>query len=431
MKNIGVILAGGESSRFQSSIPKQYAKLNGQEVVAYSINAFKNASQIDLFIVVVDGRQFESKHIERKYKVTCIKGGGTKNKSIHNAIRYIEENIPTCRKVLFHEAARPFVTPDILDAYLSELERYDAVITTAKINDSLGKVGQWVAHQNEYHLLQTPEAFKFNMLTQSFSPLSEAKTTAQQLPDSATVKKIFSSRNYLKITYPEDLFAAEQAMKYTYYQSKRSAEIDYSRLGKVLVLGGGGGIGSNLLSRLANKGVAYTAPTRQELDLKCLTVEQLKICMGTFEPDTIINLAASIKYDHDGVIDGFHTVFSVNVKANLVLIEYAKTLHKRLNMVFLSSSSSTKGRVNMTLYSASKAALNSIIESLSGPMSKKGIYINGILPEKINLPSTINKMTNMPVYTDEMLESGTVLDAILYYSVCDEYGRLVHLRKGL
>ena len=35
----GIILAGGIGSRFGSSVPKQYMKLNGREIISYSIDA--------------------------------------------------------------------------------------------------------------------------------------------------------------------------------------------------------------------------------------------------------------------------------------------------------------------------------------------------------------------------------------------------------
>ena len=46
-KNIGIILAGGSGTRFNGNIPKQYMKLNGKEMIAYSIDAFKRAHMVD------------------------------------------------------------------------------------------------------------------------------------------------------------------------------------------------------------------------------------------------------------------------------------------------------------------------------------------------------------------------------------------------
>lgn len=430
MANIGVILAGGIGTRFDSNIPKQYMKLNGQEVIAYSISAFKRSTQIDSFVVVVDAQEFESKNIENKYEVICIRGGETRNQSLYNAIIYIRENIPECRKVLFHEAARPFIKPEILDIYFNELDYCDAIITAAKITDSIGNYNQWYVDRKEFYLIQAPEAFDFNIISKHFLPNSNITATIQQLPSNIRLKKYFDFKNNLKITFPEDLFLAEQLIKLQYYHKNKLNETDYSKLDKVLIFGGSGGIGSQLVQNFKENNVQFIAPSHRELDLNDITVEKLNRYLGEFKPDVIINLAATSISDSDGIIENFETVFNVNLKSNLVFIEYARTLNKRVNLVLLSSSSSTKGRENITLYSASKVALNSIVESLSGRMYEKGIYINGIVPEKINTP-LISKLHKKSIKINEMLDIEEVLDAILYYSSCDEYGQLVHVRKGL
>ncbi len=70
----------------------------------------------------------------------------------------------------------------------------------------------------------------------------------------------------------------------------------------------------------------------------------------------------------------FNDIFAVNVKANEILIEYAKTLQSKINLVLLSSSSSTKGRENLTNYSAAKSALNSIVESQARILAEQNIF---------------------------------------------------------
>ena len=39
----GIILAGGIGSRFGSSVPKQYMKLNRREIISYSVDAFRES----------------------------------------------------------------------------------------------------------------------------------------------------------------------------------------------------------------------------------------------------------------------------------------------------------------------------------------------------------------------------------------------------
>ncbi len=428
--NIGVILAGGLGARFHSDIPKQYMKLNGNEVIAYSINAFKNSTTIDDFIVVVDQNEFIEKNIETKFNVKCILGGETRNHSLHNAILYIKENYPNCDNVLFHEAARPFIRPSIVDTYIQELEQHDAVITAVKITDSIGHQDKWIVDRQEYYLIQAPEAFKFDLLAKHFSPDSNITATVQQLPQNIKLKKYFDFKNNIKITYPEDLFLAEQLIKLSYYRKKDPEDYDYSKLGKVLIFGGSGGIGSTLIGKFKEGGVDYLAPTSKEVNLENIEVETLKELFSEYAPDTIINLAATSKSDVDGILENFDKVFHINLRASLVFIEFAKSLNKRVNLVLLSSSSSTKGRQKITLYSASKVGVNSIIESLSDEMALNGVYINGIIPEKIYTPM-IDKLHKRKINRNEMLDVEEVIDAILYYSSCNEYGQLVHIRKGL
>ncbi|TOC44737.1 hypothetical protein CGJ88_16895, partial [Vibrio parahaemolyticus] len=42
MKNIAVILASGTGSRFGSNIPKQFVKLAGKPIIAYTVSAFQS-----------------------------------------------------------------------------------------------------------------------------------------------------------------------------------------------------------------------------------------------------------------------------------------------------------------------------------------------------------------------------------------------------
>ena len=70
--NIGIILAAGDGKRFGGYMHKQYLKLNGTEVVAYSIKAMRACKAINDIILVVDAEEYKSQYIEKKYNVKCI-----------------------------------------------------------------------------------------------------------------------------------------------------------------------------------------------------------------------------------------------------------------------------------------------------------------------------------------------------------------------
>lgn len=137
--NIGIILAGGIGARFKSNKPKQYMKLNGKEVIEYTINAFKKSRKIEYILCVLDKNTLQEGRIEEAYNIKCIQGGDTRNASLKNALDYIKHKHKNTNNIFIHEAARPFITDTIINKYIDELEHYDAVVTAVEITDSLAK----------------------------------------------------------------------------------------------------------------------------------------------------------------------------------------------------------------------------------------------------------------------------------------------------
>ncbi|MGN1096438.1 MAG: SDR family oxidoreductase [Christensenellales bacterium] len=426
--NIGVILAAGDSKRFGGYMLKQYLKINGMEMVAYSIRAMRAAKSIDKIILVEDGEEFQSHYIAEKYNVECISGGSTRNRSIKNAIDYIKNNYK-CEKVVFHDSVRPLINAMRLDSVVNSLDEYEAVVTVAKINDALVDNSFHGVERRNFQLIQTPEAFRFELM-EKFDSESKDLAIVSQFND-INVLKIDSDVFNMKITYPEELFIAEQLMRLNYYSVKHNDEFMFGKLPeKVLLLGGSGGIGQAIKEYLAQNGIQFRTPGHKELDLSNISVESIKNYLGDFVPDAIINAAAIYYDDNEGLSETFDEIFSVNVKSNEVLIEYALTLNKKVNVVLISSSSSTRGRANLTNYSAAKAALNSIVESQAERLCERNVYLNAVIPEKVNTP-LIAKLHKTEINLRELLEPKEVINAIMYLASSSEHGQLIHIRKGL
>lgn len=79
-------------------------KLNGKEIIAYSIEAFIKAKALDAFVVVVDEKSYKNGSVAEKYGVDCILGGNSRNASVRNALDYIKVKYPDCKNVMIHEA---------------------------------------------------------------------------------------------------------------------------------------------------------------------------------------------------------------------------------------------------------------------------------------------------------------------------------------
>ncbi|MDE5601534.1 MAG: SDR family oxidoreductase [Clostridia bacterium] len=427
--NIGVILAAGVSERFQSVVHKQYLKLNGKEVIYYSVNGMKESACFDKIIAVVDEDEFNSKYIANKYNITCVKGGDKRNKSIKAAIDYIADTFEGVDKIVFQDCSRPFVKKELYQEFISQLDSHSAVIMSSDINDTLSTHEGIFVNRKEYCLIQTPEAFHFEDIKAWFSPNRECTAIVNQMPDKSDVLLYKPNSFNINITYPEDLFLAEQFMNIDYLRLSSAGKVHPKIEGKVLLLGGSGGVGQCIVNALKKDNVEYFAPTHSELDLQGLTIERIqKAC--PFAPDVIINVAAAYANDSVNILESYDKIFDVNLRSNLVLIEYAKTLNKKVHLVLMSSSSSTRGRENLTNYSAAKAALNSVVESQGETLRAQNIIVNALIPEKINTP-LIAKLHKTEISSRELLEAEEVVNSVMYYSITDEYGKLVHIRKGL
>jgi len=209
--NAGLILSAGSSVRFGGGCPKQFCTLLDKETISYSIEVLKESPNVDAVIVSTSFEFLE--RIKNQYGIDVTVGGDSRNQSLSNGLEYIKRHYADCERVFINEAARPFITVDLVDDYLAKLEDYDAVITTQHITDSLGNYGKHTTDRSQYYLIQAPEAFRFDLLYKHFRAKSSLTATVQQLPCDSSIYYNFDFRHNLKITYPEDIVVAESLMR--------------------------------------------------------------------------------------------------------------------------------------------------------------------------------------------------------------------------
>ncbi len=211
--NIGIVLAGGIGSRFGGNMPKQYFKILGKEMIAYSIELFRAAKSIDDFVVVLNSDEFENGRIAREYGVRTVRGGKTRNWSLKNALDYIAREFPDCAKIIENNAACPLTEPATIDRYMELLDEYDWVQTAIKITDALGSYKDRTVDREDYFLIQAPDAYRFRELLDCFDPDHPNGHPAVQLPTEAKGYNAFHSGPVFKVTHPDDIEIVEVLMK--------------------------------------------------------------------------------------------------------------------------------------------------------------------------------------------------------------------------
>lgn len=208
-KNIGIVLAGGIGHRFGGDKPKQYFKILGKEMIAYSIELFRASKSIDDFVVVLNPEEFENGRIAREYGVRVVKGGATRNWSLKNAMDYIAREWPDCEKIIENNAACPLTKPETIDDYIAKLDEYDWVQTTIKITDALGSYKDRTVDREDFFLIQAPDAYWFKELYACFDPNHPNGHPAVQLPPEAKGFNAFHSGPVFKVTHPDDIKIVE------------------------------------------------------------------------------------------------------------------------------------------------------------------------------------------------------------------------------
>ena len=133
MSNYFIILASGQSKRFNSKKPKQYSIYEGKPLYKHSLDKALKSKLFKKIIIVVN----KKKEIKEKFpkNVSIIIGGKERSDSSLIALKYIKKFKPT--NVLIHDAARPNVTLLLLKKLISTLKKHKAVIPVIKSKDSI------------------------------------------------------------------------------------------------------------------------------------------------------------------------------------------------------------------------------------------------------------------------------------------------------
>ena len=106
MNNYFIILASGQSKRFNSKKPKQYSNYQGKPLYKHSLDKALKSKLFKKIIIVVNNKN----QIKEKFSknVSIIIGGKERSDSSLIALKFIRKYKPA--NVLIHDAARPNFT---------------------------------------------------------------------------------------------------------------------------------------------------------------------------------------------------------------------------------------------------------------------------------------------------------------------------------
>ena len=206
MNNYFIILAAGQSKRFNSKKLKQFDIYKNKPLFKHSLEKSIKSKLFKKIILVVNNK----KKIKEKFSknVVVILGGKERSDSSLIALKYIKKFKPT--NVLIHDAARPNFTIKLLNNLIKSLKNNKAVIPAISSKDSIKykiKSQLFNLNRKNSYLTQTPQAFKFKDLYK-LSIKQKSKITDEAslfIENNIKIKFINGENLNNKITFKEDI----------------------------------------------------------------------------------------------------------------------------------------------------------------------------------------------------------------------------------
>lgn len=447
-----VVLAGGSGTRVGLGVPKQLLKISGKTVIEHTLDVLQACRSVDSILIVMSGEWIERlKHvIGNNYpKVTAVvPGGRDRNESTRLALAALGDEE---RKVLFHDAVRPFVSAAIIDGCVAALDRYDAVdvvipsADTVVVVDDEGRLAE-IPDRSKLRRGQTPQGFLLSCIRKAyanaaldpgFTATDDCSVVLNYLPGTP-IGTVLGSEQNLKITDPLDLFVADKLFQLGSSLLTRPQHEDFDLHGKtVVVFGGSYGIGREIVLRATEAGADAFSFSRSDTgtdvrDPAGIEAALQQVFDATGRVDAVIVSAAVLTRGPlvEMTVQGIVEQVEVNFLAPSLIARAALPYLSRTQgqLVLFTSSSYTRGRAEYSLYSAAKAAVVNLTQALADEWSELKVRVNCVNPERTRTPMRALNFGDEP--PGSLLSPDEVAEATLELLASTVTGMVVDVRRS-
>ena len=217
------ICAGGTGRRFGGDVPKQFLQLKGKPVIMHSVEAFLQWGRAERIFVAVSAEWLEHcrKLLAQYDSVDVIEGGADRGETVEKlAEAALAAGGSDGDIIATHDAARPFIAPDVIERCAAAAEEYGVSGTAVPAADTVLQCRNGVVvaapARSEMFLAQTPQCFRLGLFRKAWSRLSDSEKAAATdvcgmfYRAGVDVRIVDGAGECFKITTEEDLKRAEQ-----------------------------------------------------------------------------------------------------------------------------------------------------------------------------------------------------------------------------
>jgi 2-C-methyl-D-erythritol 4-phosphate cytidylyltransferase/2-C-methyl-D-erythritol 2,4-cyclodiphosphate synthase len=241
-----IIAAGGTGRRLGADVPKQLLAVGGVPILQRTVEAFLTHPEVSDVVVALPSSMAAAPPQFLK-GVRIVTGGDSRQASVANAF---DEVSSASDVVLVHDAARPFVSGEVISRAIAAAAAHGAAIVAVPVSDTVKRIadGDVIAEtipRNEVFLAQTPQAFRRSILEQA---VALGRSGVEGTDEAALVERtghrvrvVCGDPSNVKITTASDLDAARERMtRHSVGVARVGVGYDLHRLveGRPLILAG-------------------------------------------------------------------------------------------------------------------------------------------------------------------------------------------------
>jgi len=206
-----VLAAAGRGERLGDDRPKAFARLGDLPLVAEPLRRLDDSDWIDGIIVAAPAGWEEpvivlAEELAAGKVRSVVAGGDTRAASVRSALAEVPDEAVV---IVVHDAARPFVTEDVLGRVIAPLsEGYDGAVPVLPVAGTVKRIRQdevvETLDRDGLVVSQTPQAFLAEALRRA--AVGEGTDCASLVEaQGGRIKAVAGDPRLLKVTSPEDL----------------------------------------------------------------------------------------------------------------------------------------------------------------------------------------------------------------------------------
>jgi 2-C-methyl-D-erythritol 4-phosphate cytidylyltransferase / 2-C-methyl-D-erythritol 2,4-cyclodiphosphate synthase len=238
MRVAAIIAAGGTGTRMAGSAPKQFVDLgDGIMMLWRSVDAIARCRVVDEIVVALPASamgSLTSDHLSIAQPISFVTGGSRRQDSVCNALDQVS---PAADLIVIHDAARPFVTPDLVERVVRVAYEHGAAIAALPVTDTVkqshgegpnARVIKATLPRQTIFLAQTPQAFRRDLLTTAMRAADGASVTDEAMlieRSGHPVHLVEGEPQNIKVTTPADLDRARSMVAHIHSSRSGAARI--------------------------------------------------------------------------------------------------------------------------------------------------------------------------------------------------------------